>query len=47
MESALAEAVRKAVTAVEEGVANRLDGDGFKVYKVGAIIRVDLQPKGE
>jgi len=36
------EKVQQAVQIVENGVADRVDGDGWKVYRVVAIIRIDL-----
>lgn len=36
------EAVRGAVKTVASGDPKRVDGQGYKVYKVGEVIRVDL-----
>jgi hypothetical protein len=34
--------VEVAVRLVQNGTAERIDGDGWKVYRAGAIIRIDL-----
>lgn len=36
------EKLRAAVELVQAGVADRVDGDGWKVYRVVQIIRIDL-----
>lgn len=40
------EHVRDAVEAVLDGPAKRIDGEGFKAYRVpGGIVRVDVLPE--
>jgi len=39
------EAVGKAFDLVASGDANRIDGEGYKVYKVGTIVRIDIDNK--
>jgi hypothetical protein len=34
--------IARAVEIVSEGAAERLDGEGWKVYRVGTVIRIDL-----
>lgn len=34
--------IQTAVELVREGSVDRLDGQGWKVYRAGAIIRIDL-----
>ena len=37
--------VQKAVEAIIQGVATRIDGEGFKAYRAGTIIRIDIENK--
>lgn len=39
--------IKSAVKVVEDGAAKRVDGDGFKVYRVVDIIRVDINMNGK
>lgn len=34
--------IMKAVELVREGGVDRLDGQGWKVYRAGTIVRIDL-----
>lgn len=35
----------RAIHLVEHGHVSRVDGEGFKVYRVGELTRIDIQPK--
>lgn len=37
--------IKSAIDVVTDGVAKRVDGDGFKVYRVHNLIRVDIDNK--
>ncbi len=37
--------ISRAVEAIREGLAERIDGDRWKVYRVGKIIRINLSEK--
>lgn len=37
-------AIKAAYELVAGGAAGRIDGDGWKVYRVGTIIRLDIKP---
>lgn len=37
------EKIHSAFVMVSTGVAKRIDGDGFIVYKVGNIVRIDIK----
>jgi hypothetical protein len=39
------DAVGKAYDLVAEGIANRIDGDGYKVYRVAQVVRIDIDDK--
>jgi hypothetical protein len=39
------DAVGKAYDLVADGVANRIDGEGYKVYRVGTVVRIDIDDK--
>lgn len=40
------DAIQDAVQSLVNGTAvNRIDGEGWKVYRAGAVIRVDINPK--
>ena len=37
------DAISKAHELVAAGVVNRVDGNGWKLYRVGQVIRIDLE----
>jgi hypothetical protein len=37
------ERIQAAIAFISQGSADRVDGEGFKVYKAGTIIRVDIE----
>lgn len=39
--------IRRAYNSVIRRDANRIDGEGWKVYRAGSIIRVDIEVTGE
>jgi len=43
MTAAMWDAIEKAYHFVLAGSAARVDGDGWKVYRAGTIIRIDLE----
>lgn len=38
-------AIESAVALVQAGTVTKVEGDGWKVYAVGAVIRIDLTPR--
>ena len=40
-------AIREAVTSVANGRAKRIDGEGWKVYVAGTIVRIDISVNKE
>lgn len=43
MKKELAEWIVKAVTTIESGVADKLEKDNVKVYRVVNVIRIDIK----
>jgi len=39
-------AIQEAYDAVAKGSCKRWDGEGFMVYRMGAIIRIDIKQEG-
>jgi|tagenome__1003787_1003787.scaffolds.fasta_scaffold20982363_10 hypothetical protein len=37
------EAIREGICIVSKGPLKRVEGDGYKVYRVGNIVRVDIE----
>jgi hypothetical protein len=35
--------LQKAYETIKDGIATRIDGEGWKVYKAGTIIRIDIE----
>jgi len=38
--------IQEAYDAVAKGSFKRIDGEGFSVYRMGAIIRIDIKQEG-
>ena len=45
MDDNLWDAIKKAFEVIESGIAKRVDGNGFLVYRAGTIIRIDIKVK--
>jgi hypothetical protein len=39
------DAIRSAIDYIKSGVVDKVEGKGWKVYRVGLIIRIDLDEK--
>lgn len=43
MDDDLWDAIQKSFVVITSGIANRVDGNGFIIYRAGSIIRIDIK----